>query len=150
MEPDQQPTFAVLITTVLLLVMFALMGVLMVVNTSRRHRHRAELAELHLRRDQELRQAEREATGHTLSEMGRELHDNVGQLLTVAKVGLLDNLDPGMQQHPRINASLEALDQGLQEVRRLGRSLNQDHWQQRELIEALELDLAAFLKAQQK
>jgi signal transduction histidine kinase len=35
---------------------------------------------------------------------------------------------------------MEALDLGMDEVRRLGRSLNQDHWQRRELIEALELE----------
>jgi signal transduction histidine kinase len=70
--------------------------------------------------------------------MGRELHDNVGQLLTVAQLGLRDHLDTATQQHMRVHTAMEALDLGLEEVRRLGRSLNQDNWQRRALVEALE------------
>ncbi len=130
----------VAVATGLLLLLFAFVAMLLVVNANRRHRHRAELAELHLRRDAELRRAEREATEHTLTEVGRELHDNVGQLLTVAQVGLLDHLEEGVKGHPRVATALEALDQGIEEVRRLGRSLNGDHWRHLRLAEALELE----------
>ena len=135
-----QIAITIVIATLVLLLLVGVVVLLLTTSANRRHRHRAELAELHLRRDQELRQVEREAAGHTMSEMGRELHDNVGQLLTVAKVGLLDNLDPAVQQHPRVHTALEALELAQDAVRRLGRSLNQDHWQRRELIEALELE----------
>lgn len=52
-----------------------------VLNNARRVRHRAELAELKERQAQLLMEAEREATQHTLRAMGREPHDNIGQLL---------------------------------------------------------------------
>lgn len=130
----------VVLVSLTLLVLVAVLFVLLIGSSNRRHRHRAELAELLLHRDQELRRVEREATGHTLTDIGRELHDSVGQLLTVAQVGLLDHLDNGVQQHPRIHAALDALDEGLEEVRRLGRTLNQDNWQTRDLLEAVELE----------
>jgi signal transduction histidine kinase len=130
----------VVVVSMTLLVLASALFIIMIGSANRRHRHRAELAELHLHRDQELRQVEREAMGHTMSEIGRELHDNVGQLLTVAQLGLRSNLDAATQQHMHIHTAMEALDLGMDEVRRLGRSLNQDHWQRRELIEALELE----------
>ena len=130
----------VVLVSLTLLVLVAVLFVLLIGTSNRRHRHRAELAEFHLHRDQELRRVEREATGHTLTEIGRELHDSVGQLLTVAQVGLLDHLDPSTLAHPRINTALAALDEGLEEVRRLGRSLNQDNWQSRDLLEAVEME----------
>ncbi|MBK9276102.1 MAG: hypothetical protein IPM49_16395 [Flavobacteriales bacterium] len=139
-DPVHELFVPVLVATGLLVLLFAFVAMLLVVNANRRHRHRAELAELHLRRDAELRRAEREATEHTLTEVGRELHDNVGQLLTVAQVGLLDHLADAAKAHPRVATALEALDQGMEEVRRLGRSLNHDHWRHLRLAQALELE----------
>ncbi|MBL8011997.1 MAG: hypothetical protein JNJ64_15430 [Flavobacteriales bacterium] len=137
---DADLYITVIVVSLSLLALTAILFLVMVAGANRRHRHRAELAELHLRRDAELRRAEREATEHTLTEVGRELHDNVGQLLTVAQVGLLDHLEEGAKGHPRVATALEALDQGMEEVRRLGRSLNRDHWQQLGLARALELE----------
>ena len=127
-------TAAVLTVTLLLFV--AGLATLLVLNHTRRIRHRAELAELQLRRDQEVMAAEREATQQTLREVGRELHDNVGQLLTVAQMGLNTVLEEPLPD-TRLAASRDALDQGIEEVRRLGHSLNSDLWQQGSLADAI-------------
>jgi signal transduction histidine kinase len=134
----------VLITVVMvslsLLVLTAMLFIVLIGAANRRHRHRAEMAELHLQRDREVQQAEREATQHALTEVGRELHDNVGQLLTVAQVGLRDVLDAATRSHPRVRISLGAIEESLDEVRRLGRSLDQDRWQDLTLRAALEAE----------
>lgn len=130
----------VVVATALLLLLLGFVVLLLIINSSRRHRHRAELAELYLLRDAEVRRAEREATQHAMSEVGRELHDNVGQLLTVAQMGLVDHLSEPAKAHPRVATALEALDQATEEVRRVGRSLNLDHWHQRGLAQALEME----------
>ncbi len=64
----------------MVLMLIGTMVLLMVKYSNRRIRHRAELAEMRLQRDQEVMAAEREATQHTLREVGRELHDNVGAI----------------------------------------------------------------------
>jgi signal transduction histidine kinase len=138
MGNDVDIALTVVVATVMAVLLVGFAGLLLVLNANRRHRHRAELAELRAERDRELRRVEREATSHTLTEVGRELHDNIGQLLTVAEVGLQDHLDPAVLAHPRVRASLEALERSVVEVRRLGRSLNRDDWARRELIVALE------------
>lgn len=142
MSTSSDIAVAVVVATLLVLLLIGFAGVLLVVNANRRHRHRAELAELELQRDRQLRQAEREAVQHTLTEVGRELHDNVGQLLTVAQVGFHDHLEAASKQHPRVGTALDALDQAVEEVRLLGRSLDHDRWGRRHLLEALEHEAA--------
>ena len=129
-------TFAVLASTALLLGLVAVMGALLVVNTNRRHRYRADMAEQGLLQRQAVMQAEREAVEHTMRGIGRELHDNVGQLLAVAFMGLSAAIeDEG--GNARLEAAQSALHQGIDEVRRLGHTLNSDMWELRSFSDAL-------------
>jgi signal transduction histidine kinase len=114
--------------------------ILLIVTTmNRRNRMRAQMAELKLLRDREVMQAEREAIRSTLRDVGRELHDNVGQLLTVAQLGVNTMLETP-QPDERLEATREALEQGIDEVRRLGRDLNTDLWEERSLVEAIQAE----------
>lgn len=126
----------IIAATALLLTMVGFVGLLLVLNNTRRIRHRAELAELQQQKDRAVMDAEREATQHTLRDIGRELHDNVGQLLAVAQLGVNTVLDE-TGTNPRLAAARDALEQGLDEVRRLGHDLNTDLWQQRTLLNAI-------------
>ncbi|MBL0127228.1 MAG: hypothetical protein IPP83_07155 [Flavobacteriales bacterium] len=136
-DPDMQLT--VIVGTMVLLGFIGFMVLLLVLNTTRRHRHRAQLAEVHLMHEREVRAAEREATEQTLREVGRELHDNVGQLLGVASMGLSAVIGTGAAD-PRLGATRDALGRGIEEVRRLGRDLNSDLWQQRSLADAIDAE----------
>lgn len=139
MDDTGRIVLAVVIGTVLVLSMIFFVVMLLVVNANRRHKHLAQLADLELKRHQEVMQAEREATRQTLREVGRDLHDNVGQLLTVAQLGLNTVLD-GNDTDPRLHASRDVLEQGIDEVRRLGRTLNTDLWEERSLGEAIQAE----------
>lgn len=133
---DQGLIFVVVVGTVFVLGLIGLVGVLMVVNTSRRQRHRAELAEMRLRHAHEKMAAEREAVQQTLQEVGKELHDNVSQLLMVVHIGL--NWGPDARApDPRLDPAREALAECITEVRSLGHTLNMDMWKADTLQEAL-------------
>ncbi len=126
----------IIVGTLLLVLLIGTVMMMLVRNTSRRHHHRAELAELDLRHTREVMVAEREATQHTLQEVGAELHDNVAQLLMVVHMGL--NWGPDDQPpDPRLDASRVALAESISEVRRLGHTLNTNMWEKRTLEEAL-------------
>ena len=127
--------FAIIISTLMLLLFIGLVVLLLVINNNRRNRHRAEIAELRATRDRAVMEAEREATGQALGEVGRELHDNVGQLLTLAQMGVADVVEGGGDV--RLTAAMAALDEGIEEVRRLGRSLNTDRWRDRSFADAV-------------
>jgi signal transduction histidine kinase len=133
---DQGFTFVVVVGTFFVLGLVGLMGVLMVVNTNRRHRHRAELAEMQLRHTKEKMAAEREAVHQTLNEVGKELHDNVSQLLMVIHIGI--NWETNDSAHdPRLDPAREALAECIKEVRSLGHTLNMDLWNADTFQEAL-------------
>lgn len=131
-----QLSFTVLASTALILVICTVVVVLLVMNNTRRIRHRAELAELQQRQDRAVMEAEREASQHTLQELGRELHDNVGQLLAVAQLGLNTAIEEG-HAHEVLGAARDALEQGMEEVRRLAHDLNSDLWKGRSLPDAI-------------
>lgn len=133
---QQELATGIMLATLVVLFFIGLSTLLLVTIHNRRLRHRAELAELRMQRDQEVMSAEREATRQTLHEVGRELHDNVAQLLTVAQLGMNNLLDNGAPD-PRLSASRDAVDQGIEEVRRLGHDLNTDLWQDRSLADAI-------------
>ena len=126
----------VIIVTLILLVLLAVVVLLLLKQTNRRIQHRAALVEAERLRNAEVQRAEREATQHTLREVGRELHDNVAQLLTVAQLGLGNALEEPAPDG-RLLAARDALDQGIEEVRRLGHDLTSDRWQQRSLRDAI-------------
>jgi len=132
--------------TLALIAFIGLAVLLLVRNHNRRIKHRAEMAELELTRDREVMQAEREAQQQTLQAVGRELHDNLGQLLTVAQMGL-DTVLEDQPDDRRIKEVMSTLEQSIEEVRRLGRSLNTDLWEDRSLAEAITAEAVRIERA---
>lgn len=129
----------ILISTVLTVFLVGLAILLLVRNHNRRIRHRAEMAEFRLAMDREVMKAEREAQQQTLRDVGRELHDNLGQLLTLARMGL-DNLMTGPVTDPRMMDVMLTLELSIEEVRRMGRTLSGDLWTDRTFGEALAVE----------
>ncbi|WKZ65789.1 MAG: histidine kinase [Flavobacteriales bacterium] len=127
--------WAVVVSTLVLLAMAAFVVALLVLNSTRRMRHRAELAEAGRARQSEVAHAEREAVRHTLREVARELHDNVGQLLTVAQIGV----NQALAEHPdaRLTAVQDAMDRSVEELRRVAHGLDADLWARRSLTDAI-------------
>lgn len=133
---NERLVFAIVVVTALMLAMLGFLGFLLVLNSSRRAGHRAQLAEMRLQHQQEVMDAEREATQQTLSDLGRELHDNLGQTLAVARMGLDMELQerPG---HARLAVAHDAVSGTIDELRRLSHSLITDMWNERSLTEAI-------------
>jgi len=132
-------TDVVVVAVVLCITLLLFVGglaALLVAAHGRRVRHRAELAELRLRHAQAVMAAEREAVRHTLRALGRDLHDSAGQMLTVAQVGLNTLLAEGTAD-PRLVAVRDAVDRSVEEVRRLGRTLDADHLRHGDLHDAV-------------
>ncbi len=75
----------------------------------------------------ELVQAQTEAQEQTLKNIGWELHDNVGQLLSFANMQLsILKMQVGEELRDKFKDASEALGSGLKEVRALSKTLNND------------------------
>lgn len=119
-----------------LLLVLGLFVTALIINNNRRLHHLAALAEAERLREAEVQRAEREAVQQTFNEVGRELHDNIAQLLSVALLGVGNAL----RKHGHddlLSTARDALVQGDEELRRLAHGLNSDMWRKRELADAI-------------
>lgn len=142
---DPALVISIVVGTLLFLTLAILVVLLLVVNTNRRNRHRAELAEVQVRHAHEVRRVEQEVLRQTLTEVGHDLHDNIGQLLTVGRMGVNEMI----RQAPDLARAQEVkdtLDATIGEVRRLSRVLNADRWEDRSLVEAVQQECDRVLR----
>lgn len=89
---------------------------------------------------EEIIKAQIEIKEETLRNISWELHDNIGQLLTLSKIQLqnADNNDHQVQE------AGETLSQCLQELRSLSKLINPDTFTNLSLVEALQLEMERF------
>lgn len=133
-------TLGIAVTSFMIVLFIGMVLFLLVLNHNRRNKHRAELAEVRVRHAEELRRAEQEVMGQTLADVGRDLHDNIGQLLTVTRMGLNGLL--GSAADAKGLQVKDNLDSTIAEVRRLSKSLDRDRWDHASLEEMVQQECA--------
>ncbi len=127
----------VILATLLILLLVAVVVITMVLSNKKNVQQIMKMAEL--QRDYE--KGVREVQEQVMTEVARELHDNVGSRLTFVKTHL--------QQLKIVNPSLseslqpvgEAVINTIEEVRMLGRSLNSDHIEKNGLVYTIEKEI---------
>ena len=126
----------IVVSCLTIFLVLSLVVALLVKSSIRQHEHRMALAQAELLKDQEILHAEQQATQDTLQEVGRELHDNVAQLLSLACLGLGSEMDRA-PQNKMISVAYEGAVRALAEVRRLSHTLNVDLWDELSINEAI-------------
>ncbi len=92
--------------------------------------------------EKEIIESQIEIREQTLRNISWELHDNIGQLLTLAKIQL-----QSVEEKPEFIADLkENLTTIISEVRSLSKSINPDYISKINLIEAVQLEMDRFNK----
>jgi signal transduction histidine kinase len=139
---------AIIVSTLMFLLLVA--GVIITLFISNRRNERQELKMVHMQvnYEKELRKVQFEVQEQVLVNVGRELHDNIGQLLTVMNLQL--------EQHKYLNPESgvlipqigNTLADTITEVRRLGKSLNSDLFETQGLIQALEQEVVRLRQLQ--
>ncbi len=123
---SNQIILGVIITTLVIFLLIVTVVVIMLLASRQRTRMEVQMAQARLAYEQELRTIETETQEATLTHLSSELHDNIGQLLTVIRLqiekaqiitpGAVDTLAP-------ISGSLNA---AIKQVRLLSHSLDTD------------------------
>jgi len=132
----------IIITTILvsLLILLLIAGVIITIFiANRRHvKQEINIAQMQLNYEKELRTVENEVQEQVLINVARELHDNIGQMLTLMNIQIeQEKWDrPDMQQ--ALKPVEETLQSTIQEVRLLGRNLNSDLLEQNGLINTID------------
>lgn len=131
----------VILSTLLILLLVAGILIAFFVTGRERIRQKQILAEARLDFERELRQVETEISEHILERLARELHDNIGQLLTATHIYLQNQ----KIDHPALGETLKPaevyLEEATKELRTLSRTLNHDYISRVGLQEVIHLEV---------
>lgn len=129
---------SVLITGTLLFVI--LTGIILFVllfYQKKRFQHRGQLAELQSTIQQELLKTQLETQENTFRQIGEELHDNVGQLLSSTRILLVITQRSIAEAPDSLQTAIETLATAIQDLRSLSKALNKEWLERFNLIDNL-------------
>ena len=119
-------TFA--IGTILLVLFVVFIIVFVLISQRRRMQHAQEKAALKAAYERDILQSQIEVQNQTLQQIGQELHDNVGQILSVARLNLnlLEEQPTDPETHQYAKSTNELIGKAIADIRALAKSLDGD------------------------
>jgi signal transduction histidine kinase len=135
---NREITLVIIAGTMAILLLGAGLIVYVYYFLQRQNKHLKEKDNLQRKFDQALRESQIEVQESTMSTLAKELHDNVGQLLSSTKV-LLGMTQRALVQVPEtLNLAEETVGQAINEIRSLSKVLSNEWLEQFELLKNLE------------
>lgn len=135
----------VFVTTVIVLVLAIALIVFFFYFQQKKTAYLIKQRETQQRFDEEITKSKLEIQEQALQNISWEIHDNVGQLLSVAKMQLnIIQLDLPKKQQNKIIETGQIVSKSLEELRGLAKSLNPETIKNKGLIESLELEVDRF------
>ncbi|MDY0780942.1 sensor histidine kinase [Tenacibaculum sp. IB213877] len=135
---EQQKGEILIITTLVIIIIVIFLISLFTVFQRRKNTLLQEREEAKKKYEQEIAETQIEIREETLRNISWELHDNIGQLLTLAKIQL-QNATPD-----NINEISETISKSLSEIRSLSKLINPEFINKITLKEALHLEVERF------
>lgn len=134
-------SFVAVTVVIVLLILFII--TFSVLFQRRQHQFRQERIILHETYQRELLQSQLEIQNHTLQQIAQELHDNIGQLLTVAvmRLNALEEEIPDPDTRQAVNQTRELIRTIIGDVRTLSKTLDFDTVLRFGLLPSLSLEL---------
>lgn len=138
MEDNELIIFLILVNVTLLIFIGGIAAFIMLYR-QRKIRHEKEKQLLHQLHRQALMETQLEAQQQTMRDIGREIHDNVGQKLTLASLYTQRILYTHRADHPdqQITEIGRIINDSLQDLRQLSKSLVQPELAQKSLFDLL-------------
>lgn len=131
---------AIIAITIVFLILGAFIIMIMLVYRKRRNLHIMENLNLQANYKHELLKAQLEIQEQTLTNIGREIHDNIGQVLSFVKLSLNPANGTLEQLQQKMNDSRELVAKAINDLRDLSKSLNYQHFAYLGLLKAIEIE----------
>ncbi|MBX2957748.1 MAG: hypothetical protein KF846_16405 [Cyclobacteriaceae bacterium] len=136
----------ILIGSTLITLILAILIILAVfIGQRRKFRHRKEMIELKSNYDKEVLRTQLETQTQTFETISQELHDNVGNLISMAMVHLKTPALQGDRQ--QFNEIHKLLDEAMNILRDISRSINPDNIHRRGLVQSIRNELERLRKS---
>ncbi|RMA57791.1 sensor histidine kinase [Ulvibacter antarcticus] len=139
MDEKEVQSFLIIFSVIALLLAVTLI-LLFILFQKRKNRLLREQREAENRFKEEIIETQIEIKEDTLRNVSWELHDNIGQLLTLSKIQMQNAKD----NPEAIDEAIETLGQSLDELRSLSKNINPDTLTNLTLVEALQLEIERF------
>lgn len=151
MKGNEEVIFTFIIITFILIVLVAFILSFAVIFERNRQKHRQEKAILKTQYEKEILQSQMEVQNSTLKYIGQELHDNIGQLLSVAKINM-GVMEESIEQRNleefsfNFHQANDLISEIISEVRGLTKSLDDSFVQEFGLAESIAHELQRIQK----
>jgi signal transduction histidine kinase len=144
-ESGSEIFYTLIGASVILLILFSFILSFALLFSRRQQAHKLEKAAMAANFNEEILTAKNEVQENTMKHIARELHDNIGQLLSLVKIQLntIDEETPGQK---RVTDSREYLNKALTDLRALSKTLNSDNVLQAGLLKAISFELERIEK----
>lgn len=144
-SPQETTEILVVGTTIVVLLLVLTLVFLFIFIQKKKKSHLEEKRKFKEKYDKELARSRNEIREKALENISWEIHDNVGQLLSVAKLQL-NRLELGVQEKDKepINEVAGLISKSLQDLRALSKSLNPVSIKKIGLLKALQLELDRY------
>jgi signal transduction histidine kinase len=129
------------VTTLMILLLVAGVIIAFILSNRRNDRQEMKIVQIQMDYEKELRKVQFEVQEQVLVNIGRELHDNIGQLLTVMHLQLEQYKFVTDNRAELMQSMGGTLADTMKEVRRLGKSLNSDLFESQGLINAIQQEV---------
>jgi two-component system, NarL family, sensor kinase len=126
-------------STLVTLILAVLIVIAVYIGQRRKFRHRKELIEMKNNYDKEVLRTQLETQTQTFETISRELHDNVGTLISIAMVHLKSPSDNSNRKE--VSDAHTLLDEAMDILRDISRSINPENIQRRGLAQAVRHEL---------
>ena len=131
----------VIVTTLLILLLIAGVIITMILANRRHVQQEVKIAQMAVEYEKELRNAEHEVQEQVLSNVSRELHDNIGQLLTMIRIQLEQEKLDDEQLAEKLAPVDNTLTDTIEQVRLLSHNLSTEYLETHGLLYALEKEV---------
>jgi two-component system, NarL family, sensor kinase len=139
----------VTIGTVVFIILAVLFVIFILLSVQRRNKMIANTKEIESQFQQTLLQSQLEIQEQTLKTISQEIHDNIGQVLSLAKLNLntLEAMNDEQQRKQKIDTSKQLVSKAITDLRNLSHSLNTDYVADMGFQRAIEYQLELLQKS---
>lgn len=120
--------------------------ILILIYQKRQLQYIHEKSQLRISYENQILQAQLEIQEQTLKNISQEIHDNVGQVLTLAKLHLATSQIAEIVAAEKVKTSQTLIAKAIQDLRDLSRSLNTDYVAEMGLVRSIEYELELLQK----
>jgi two-component system, NarL family, sensor kinase len=137
---QQEASYSIILFTLFVLGLIAIIVIAAILYYNRRKKSQLEQEQLQHQFAQTLLQTQIEMQEQTLNKLSQEIHDNIGQVLSLAKINL-NTLKAGETE--KINSTKDLLTKAIHDLRHLSRSMLGEKIAEMGLPNAIEQELKA-------